>query len=135
MSVLRKSWDERQAGRKRTMVIRGRREKKRTVKPSARNYKFTNKKHPAKAIYAIMLGCVSLMGLCAVIYLSFQAGGVTKPGYGLTGLLALIFSLTGTVLGILSFRDRDSFYVLSWVGTILNVLMLAGVVFLFSLGI
>ncbi|MBR6478667.1 MAG: hypothetical protein IKS85_09500 [Lachnospiraceae bacterium] len=115
--------------------MRRRREKRTAVRASGRSYKFTNKKHPAKAIFAIILGVVSLIGICAAIYLSFRAEGATKPGYGMTGLLATIFSLTGTVLSVLSFRDRNSFYVLSWVGTILNLVVLVGIGFLFSLGI
>ena len=113
----------------------GRSEKRTVVRAGGRSYKFTNKRHPAKAICAIMLGVVSLFGICAVIYLSFQAHGATKPGYGVTGLLATIFSLTGLILGVLSFRDRNSFYVLSWVGTILNLIVLLGIGFLFSLGV
>ena len=99
------------------------------------NYKFTNKKHPAKAISSTILGCVSLFGIIAAIYLSFLQRGDTKPGYGLTGLLAVIFSVTGVVLGVLSFRERDSFYVLSWVGTILNALILIIVALLFVVGL
>ena len=108
---------------------------KKKGKPAGRNYKFTNKTHPAKAVCSVMLACVSLLGVCAVVYLSFQGQGETKPGYGLTGLLAVIFSIIGEVLGVLSFRERDSFYVVSWVGTILNLIVLVGVGFLFSLGI
>ena len=122
--------------------MRVRRDRRRDGKPAGkpsgkavRGYKFTNKTHPAKAIFSLILGCISLFGVCAVVYLSFAAGGATKPGYGLTGLLAVIFSLIGTVLAVMSFRDRNSFYVLSWAGTILNVLVLVGVGFLFSLGI
>ena len=115
--------------------MRRRGERRTAVRAAGRSYKFTNKRHPAKAICAIMLGCVSLLGICAVIYLSFKTQGATKPGYGVTGLLATIFSLTGAVLGVLSFRDRNSFYVLSWVGTILNLIVLIGIGFIFSLGV
>ena len=99
------------------------------------NYKFTNKKHPAKAISSTILGGVSLFGILAAIYLSFLQRGDTKPGYGLTGLLAVIFSVTGVVLGVLSFRERDSFRVLSWVGSILNGMILVIVALLFIVGL
>ena len=115
--------------------MRNRSGKKRSAARIGRSYKFTNKRHPEKAIFAIALGVISLFGICAVIYLSFQEQGATKPGFGLTGLLAVLFSLTGEILSILSFRDRDSFYVLSWVGTILNLLVLIGVALLFSWGL
>ena len=100
-----------------------------------RSYKFTNKKHPAQAIFSTILGTISTCGIIAVIWLSFTMHGATKPGYGLTGLLAVIFSLIGVILGITSFQERDGIYVLSWVGTILNLLVLVGVGLLFSLGL
>ena len=117
------------------MNVRPRKKGRRPSKPTTRDYKFTNKKHPPKAIIALILGTISLIGLCIVIYLTFAAAGVTKHGYGLTGLLAVIYSLVGLILGILSFRDRDSFYVLSWAGTILNAVVLLMVGFIFSLGV
>lgn len=99
-----------------------------------RNYKFTNKKHPRKAIISTILGAVSLMSMAAVLYLSFLAKGATRPGYGLTGLLAVCFTLTGTIFGLLSLREKDAFHVFGWVGTILNLLVLVGTGYLFSLG-
>ena len=95
-----------------------------------RNYKFTNKKHPEKAVASTILGSVSLLGLLAVIYASFLADGGTKPGYGLTGLLAVIFSLAGAGLGIASFRERESFHFFCWLGTVMNLLILLGIGFL-----
>lgn len=117
------------------MNVRPRKKGRRLSKPTTRDYKFTNKKHPPKAIIALILGTISLIGLCIVIYLTFAAAGATKHGYGLTGLLAVMYSLVGLILGILSFRDRDSFYVLSWASTILNAVVLLMVGFIFSLGV
>lgn len=100
-----------------------------------RNYKFTNKHHPDQAILSLILGLISLAGIASVIYLSYREMGETHSRYGVTGLLALLFSLAGVVLGILSFRKRDSFRVLCWVGTLLNLMLLVGIGFLFSLGV
>ncbi len=99
-----------------------------------RNYKFTNKRHPDQAIFSVILGVISLVGIASVIYRSYREQGGTHPGYGLTGLLAVLFSLAGIVLGLLSFRARDSFRVLCFVGTILNLLILAGMALLFFMG-
>ncbi len=100
-----------------------------------RKYIFTNKRHTTEAICSVILGTISFLGISAVIYLSSSRGGVTRPGYGLTGLLATLFSLAGLLLGMLSFRRTDSFRVLCWSGTLLNLLVLLGMAFLFSLGI
>ncbi len=99
-----------------------------------RNYKFTNKKHPRRAIASTILGTVSLLSMGAVIYLSFMGNGGTRPGYGLTGLLAVCFTLVGVIIGLLSLREKDCFHVFGWLGTILNLLVLVGTGYLFSLG-
>ena len=56
-----------------------------------------------------ILGLISLISLGIVIYLSYQSGGVIPAGYGLTGFLALIFSVIGLVLGILDLAGRENF--------------------------
>lgn len=99
-----------------------------------RNFKFTNKKHPRQAIISTILGVVSLLSMVAVIYLSFLDHGGTRAGYGLTGLLAVCFTLVGMVYGLLSLREKDSFHLFGWLGTILNLLVLVGTGYLFSLG-
>lgn len=100
-----------------------------------RNYKFTNKRHPVQALAGTILGAISILGMGAVIYAAFLEQGGTKPGYGLTGLLAVIFSLVGMVLGIRSFRENDCYHVFSWIGTVINVLVLVGLGFLYAWGI
>ena len=110
-------------------------EKKEKTKSNKRAYKFTNKKHPPKAICGCILGCVSLVGILAVTWQSFRAGGDTRPAYGVTGLLAVIFSVTGGVLSGLSFRDRDSFTLFSWIGSVLCVVVLLIIGLLFAWGL
>ena len=100
-----------------------------------RRYIFTDKHHSTEAICSIILGVISLFGIVAVIYLSFSKAGGTTPGYGLTGFLAVFFSMIGLILGLLSFRRYDCFRVLCILGTALNLLVLLGTGFLFSLGL
>ena len=65
-----------------------------------KNYIFTNKKHSDKAIMSTILGIISLVSLGIVTYLSYSRGGVMHGGYGVTGVLATIYSLIGLILGI-----------------------------------
>lgn len=99
-----------------------------------RGYKFTNKKHPPQALASMILGMVSLLGMAAVIYRSFTDNGATHPGYGLTGLLSVIFTVIGIILGILSLKKRDSYRFFGYMGIILNGLVLAAVAYLCYLG-
>lgn len=99
-----------------------------------RNYKFTNKKNPWQAIASLILGLISLVSMGAVVYLAFQEKGATRPGFGLTGLLAVCFTMAGVVLGLVSLRVRDSFQGIGILGILLNLLVLLGTGYLFSLG-
>ena len=99
-----------------------------------KNYIFTNKKHSDKAIMSTILGIISLVSLGIVPYLSYSRGGVMHGGYGVTGVLATIYSLIGLILGILTLRDKDIYRFFPVLGTILNVISLGGISFLLYLG-
>lgn len=92
-----------------------------------RKYIYTNKKHPTGAIMSVILGTISAVSMIAVVYITYLAKGATKPGYGLTGLLAVVFSLIGFVLSITSLQQKEIFRVYSVVGLILNLVNLLGI--------
>ena len=100
-----------------------------------RRIKFTNKQHPWKGKASLILGVISLISMGCVIYLSFRAGGMTRPGYGLTGLLSACFTLTGFILGVLALRERDSYRITGFLGSIVNLAVLILTAFLFSIGL
>ena len=89
-----------------------------------KNYIFTNKKHSDKAIMSTILGVISLVSLGIVTYLSYSQGGVMHGGYGVTGVLATVYSLIGL----------DIYRFFPVLGTILNVISLGGISFLLYLG-
>ena len=79
-------------------------------------------------------GSLCLVSLGIVTYLSYSQGGVMHGGYGVTGVLATIYSLIGLILGILTLREKDIYRIFPVLGTILNVVALGGVSFLLYLG-
>ena len=94
-----------------------------------KNYIFTNKKHSDKAIMSTILGVISLVSLGIVTYLSYSQGGVMHGGYGVTGVLATVYSLIGLILGVLTLRDKDIYRFFPVLGTILNVISLPNTIF------
>jgi len=92
-----------------------------------RNYIFTNKKHSLRAIMATILGIISLLSLIAAVYLAYLRGGETPTGYGVTGLLATLFSLTGLLLGIVTEREKEYYRLFPRLAIGLNFLALAGI--------
>lgn len=100
-----------------------------------RSFIFTNKKHSDKAVMGTILGIISLASLGIVLFLSYQKQGDVPVGYGITGLLATIFAITGLVLGVITSREKDNFPLFPWLAVILNVLVLASLGILLYAGV
>jgi hypothetical protein len=88
-------------------------------------YMFTNKEHTLKGIMATILGVISLASLVYVIADSYTKAGDVPLQYGAVAFLTMIFAFVGIVLGVMSKSDRDKFYFFSYLGIVLNVLVLA----------
>lgn len=81
-----------------------------------------------------ILGVISNGSLGIVLYLTYLSGGNAPLSYGLTGLLAAIFSLVGLILGVLTAQEKDRFRLFPILGIILNLIALGILVFLVQLG-
>jgi len=74
---------------------------------------------------SVILGIISLVSLGIVVFRTYQNGGEATVGYGLTGVLATIFSLTGLLLGILTVKDKSYYPFFPVLGIVLNILAFA----------
>lgn len=99
-----------------------------------RNYIFTNKKHSHRAIMSTILGSISTISLVIVVYMTYQQNGEATVGYGVTGLLATLFSLTGLILGIVTVRNKEYYRIFPWLGIALNLLALGGISLILYVG-
>ncbi len=90
-----------------------------------RKYIYTNKRHSNRAVMSAILGALSNGSLAAVIYLSYLKNGDIPAGYGVTGFLAVIFSLVGLSLGVVTARDKEIYRFFPWLGILLNGIALA----------
>lgn len=100
-----------------------------------KNYIFTNKRYSEKSIMSTILGLISLGAILAAVYFSFAAGGEAMVGYGVTALLAAIFSIVGMVLGIMSRLEKDRFYFFSYVGIVTNFLAVLSIGYIIYAGV
>lgn len=89
------------------------------------NFMFTNKEHTLKGIMATILGVISLASLVYITIDSYRRAGEVPLQYGAVAFLTMIFAFVGIVLGVLSKSERDKFYFFSYLGIVLNVLVLA----------
>lgn len=91
------------------------------------NYIFTNKKHSDKAVMSTILGVISVLSLGAVLYLSSVQKGEAPAGYGVTGFLVAVFSLTGLILGIVTAVEKDRYKLFPCLGILFNLIALLGI--------
>lgn len=101
-------------------------------KPS---YMFTNKSQPIRGIISTLLGVIDIVSLGISIWLTFKAKGNASARFGAVALFALLFSIAGLVLGILSRMEKDKFYLFPNLGIILNILVIAFVGFILFAGV
>ena len=88
------------------------------------SYIFTNKSHSQKGIMATILGIISWTTLIYAIVMSYRSTGDIPIQYGAAVLLAMLFSLAGAALGVISRTERDKYYFFSYLGILLNLLAL-----------
>ncbi len=100
-----------------------------------KNYIFTDKRHSQKAVLSTALGLISSVSLGIVVYLSYRKAGDVPTGYGVTGLLAVAFSLIGLTLGLVSVKEKETFKLFPWLGILFNLLALLGVGFVVYMGL
>ncbi len=89
------------------------------------SYMFTNKEHTQKGIMATILGVISLASIGYIVFESYRRAGEVPLQYGAVAFLVMIFAFVGIVLGVLSKSEKDKFYFFSYLGIVLNVLVLA----------
>lgn len=82
-----------------------------------------------------VLGVISNASLGIVLYLAYLSGGNAPLSYGLTGLLAALFSLVGLVLGLFTVREKDTFKLFPVLGVLLNLTALGILAFLVRLAL
>lgn len=99
-----------------------------------KNYIFTNRKDSNRAIMATILGVISNVSLGIVLYLAYLKGGEVPVSYGLTGLLAAIFSMVGLIIGVLTVQEKEDFKLFPVLAIILNLIALLILAFLVQLG-
>lgn len=91
------------------------------------SYIFTSKSHTQKGIMATILGVISLATLIYTVVMSYRSTGEIPIQYGAAVLLVTFFALAGAALGVISRTERDKYYFFSYLGILLNLLVLGGI--------
>jgi hypothetical protein len=106
--------------------------KSRKVNP---HYKFTNKRVPLIAIVGVSLGGMSFLALLMTIILTFTKGGTAPLSYGITVIVATLFSAAGLFCSIKARMMRDTYIYFPTIGIVLNSVNLFFVIYILGRGI
>ena len=97
---------------------------------------FNSKEVSIRALLSVILGVISVTACAMMIYLTCLNNGQAQLRYGGVVFLCLFFALGGMVLAILSRREPEKRYSVSYLGMVLNgaVLALGFVIIYLGLG-
>lgn len=99
-----------------------------------RGYKFTNKRHTKHGMISSGIGFFVLLFLSGLFYLSYRQSGAAGAYVGFLGFLSMAAAAVGLYLAIKSFQEDERFYLFSYVGCVLNGLLLVAWIILYVLG-
>lgn len=102
---------------------------------SRRKYKFTDKRQSVGGIFSTMLGIMAVSFFLAAIFISYRQKGNGGREIGFLGIMSLFLSSIGLYIGTNSFQEENVFYLFSWLGAIVNAIMLVGMGMVFLIGL
>ena len=74
---------------------------------------------------ALMLGGISCAALAGILYNVFREARPASMRDAAATLVCLVISITGMIMGILSCTEADTLRVISWLGILLNAIVVA----------
>lgn len=74
---------------------------------------------------SVILGIIGITSIIVAIAFTYARGGTATLEYGGVVLLCLLYGFAGLILGILSKREPDKYYFLSYLGMVLNAVIIA----------
>ena len=92
---------------------------------NSKNYIFTNKTFSQKAIMSVILGVIGIASIIVAVVFTYSNGGIATLEYGGVVLLSLLYGFGGLILAVLSKKEPDKYYLLSYLGMVLNAIVIA----------
>ncbi|MBQ4284048.1 MAG: hypothetical protein IJB96_08995 [Lachnospira sp.] len=97
-------------------------------------YKFSDKSPTLGGTISTIMGVVALLTFIWGVFVAFQAKGYAGVEVGTYAIIAFLLSLLGLIIGLISFKEDDKFYLLSKVGSLLCGILLVLMVSIFLMG-
>ncbi len=97
--------------------------------------RFTGKKHARGGVISTVIGGIAWCVFIALCVCSSTTKGNAEIVVGGIGIADALFALTGTVLGVRGFQEREVHYALATVGVVLNGILFTIYFILYFMGI
>lgn len=99
-----------------------------------RKFKFTEKKQSVKGLLSVVFDIAAVVTILDTVIVSVAAGGEADLYIGSRGVLALILSAAGLILGVSGVREKDVFQAVPRGGTIAGLIVTAAIVCVYVFG-
>ena len=97
-------------------------------------YKFTNKNNTRGGIISAILAVIALITVAAGVIISYKKSGAAGTLVGGLGTMSFLIATAGLICGLKSFKEKDIFYLFSWIGTISNGILWLGMCLIIAKG-
>lgn len=97
-------------------------------------YKFSDKSPTLGGTISTIIGVVALITFIWGVYVSFKAKGYAGAEVGACALIAFILSVIGLIIGLMSFKEDDKFYLVSKIGSLMCGILLVIMIAIFLMG-
>lgn len=98
-------------------------------------YAFTKKEETEGGFASAIFACISLVLFLISAGMSFFWEGNAESWIGAFGVMGILFSMNGFLVGIKSFQEKERNYRLSMVGSMASGIFFVGWLALFLIGI
>lgn len=98
-------------------------------------YTFTYKKDTKGGLISLILAIIAYTMTILGVIISYKKHGDAGIVVGALGSFAFLISTFGVVIALRSFKERDSFYVFTWIGTIANLVLWILLCFIIGMGV
>lgn len=99
-----------------------------------RKYKFTDKNQSRLGIISSAVGVLVVVLTSAMVAVAYMQSGQAGKFVAIPGFLALLLSIAGLYYGIRGTKEEDTYHLFSWLGCLMNGLVLAVYVLIYILG-
>jgi hypothetical protein len=99
------------------------------------NFKFSGRSHSVKGIISVILAVISLLSIISSSIISAISHGNGGIFLGMIGIVSLVISLVGFILGIKGSLEKEIYYMAPVIGMIMNGLLFLFYFVLYVVGI